>query len=323
MLSALDENGRLVSLLDGIPANQNFVCPACRSAVRLKNGKVMRPHFAHVSLDKCDFYSENESSEHLQLKAALYHAVSRTEQVVVEKVLPDLHQVADLFINDNLALEVQCSRLSEQRLFQRTKAYQSHGIQVLWLLGEKLWLGNRLSPLQRHFLYFSQNMGFHLWELDVTKQLIRLHYLIYEDLHGKVHYLTKTCSFSDDIMAFFRLPYRQQKLSTYEVNQDQTLLTYIQKQLFSRHSIWLKRQEKAYLKGKNLLSLPLAAYFPQVRPFDFVEGFCQISQDLSPFYENFHRFYQNQTEKERQWLYPPAYYDKMVNKPQKGECDVR
>ena len=92
MLSALDENGRLVSLLDGIPANQNFVCPACRSAVRLKNGKVMRPHFAHVSLDKCDFYSENESSEHLQLKAALYHAVSRTEQVVVEKVLPDLHQ---------------------------------------------------------------------------------------------------------------------------------------------------------------------------------------------------------------------------------------
>lgn len=160
MLSALDENGRLVSLLDGIPANQNFVCPACRSAVRLKNGKVMRPHFAHVSLDKCDFYSENESSEHLQLKAALYHAVSRTEQVVVEKVLPDLHQVADLFVNDNLALEVQCSRLSEQRLFQRTKAYQSHGIQVLWLLGEKLWLGNRLSPLQRHFLYFSQIWAF-------------------------------------------------------------------------------------------------------------------------------------------------------------------
>lgn len=140
MLSALDENGRLVSLLDGIPANQNFVCPACRSAVRLKNGKVMRPHFAHVSLDKCDFYSENESSEHLQLKAALYHAVSRTEQVVVEKVLPDLHQVADLFVNDNLALEVQCSRLSEQRLFQRTKAYQSHGIQVLWLLGKSCGL---------------------------------------------------------------------------------------------------------------------------------------------------------------------------------------
>ena len=121
MLSALDENGRLVSLLDDIPANQNFVCPACRSAVRLKNGKVMRPHFAHVSLDKCDFYSENESSEHLQLKAALYHAVSRTEQVVVEKVLPDLHQVADLFINDNLALEVQCSRLSEQRFFNAQK----------------------------------------------------------------------------------------------------------------------------------------------------------------------------------------------------------
>ena len=109
MLSALDENGRLVSLLDGIPANQNFVCPACRSAVRLKNGKVMRPHFAHVSLDKCDFYSENESSEHLQLKAALYHAVSRTEQVVVEKVLPELENgnmvIMDRFIDSSVAYQ--------------------------------------------------------------------------------------------------------------------------------------------------------------------------------------------------------------------------
>lgn len=323
MLSALDENGKLVSLLDDVPQKQHFTCPACRSAVRLKNGKVMRPHFAHVSLEACEFYSENESSEHLQLKAELYQALSRTEKVVVEQVLPDLQQVADVFVNDHLALEVQCSRLSEKRLFQRSKSYQEHGIHVLWLLGEKLWLGERLSPLHRHFLYFSQNMGFHLWELDVNQRVIRLHYLIYEDWHGRVHYLTKTCSFSDDVMAFLRLPYQQQKLSTYEVKQDQTLLTYIQKQLSSRHSIWLKRQEKAYLQGKNLLSLPLSAYFPQVRPVDFGEGFCQISQDLSPFYENFHKFYQNQAEKAVQWLYPPAYYDKMVNKPQKGECDVR
>ena len=51
MLSALDENGRLVSLLDEIPKKQAFTCPACHSPVRLRHGQIMRPHFAHVSLE--------------------------------------------------------------------------------------------------------------------------------------------------------------------------------------------------------------------------------------------------------------------------------
>lgn len=317
MLSALDEKGRLVSLLDEISEKQTFTCPACHSPVRLRHGQIMLPHFAHVSLKNCDFYSENESDEHLQLKAALYQALSQSENVTVEAVLPELHQVADVLVNDNLALEVQCSRLSEKRLRERTTSYHKAGFNVLWLLGEKLWLGERLTPLQRHFLYFSQNMGFHLWELDAKQRLVRLHYLIYEDWHGKVHYLTKSCSLSGNLMAFFRLPYQKQKLSTYDVNQDSNLLSYIQRQLSSRNTSWLKRQEKAYLQGKNLLTLPLSAYFPQVRPPEVKDGFCQISQDLSDFYETFRRYYQNQSEKGVQRLYPPAYYGRMVNNAKK------
>lgn len=317
MLSALDEKGRLVSLLDEISEKQTFTCPACHSPVRLRHGQIMRPHFAHVSLKNCDFYSENESDEHLQLKAALYQALSQSENVTVEAVLPELHQVADVLVNDNLALEVQCSRLSEKRLRERTTSYHKAGFNVLWLLGEKLWLGERLTPLQRHFLYFSQNMGFHLWELDAKQRLVRLHYLIYEDWHGKVHYLTKSCSLSGKLMAFFRLPYQKQKLSTYDVNQDSNLLSYIQRQLSSQNTSWLKRQEKAYLQGKNLLTLPLSAYFPQVRPPEVKDSFCQISQDLSDFYETFRRYYQNQSEKGVQRLYPPAYYGRMVNNAKK------
>lgn len=317
MLSALDEKGRLVSLLDEISEKQTFTCPACHSPVRLRHGQIMRPHFAHVSLKNCDFYSENESDEHLQLKAALYQALSQSENVTVEAVLPELHQVADVLVNDNLALEVQCSRLSEKRLRERTTSYHKAGFNVLWLLGEKLWLGERLTPLQRHFLYFSRNMGFHLWELDAKQRLVRLHYLIYEDWHGKVHYLTKSCLLSGNLMAFFRLPYQKQKLSTYDVNQDSNLLSYIQRQLSYRNTSWLKRQEKAYLQGKNLLTLPLSAYFPQVRPPEVKDGFCQISQDLSDFYETFRRYYQNQSEKGVQRLYPPAYYGRMVNNAKK------
>ncbi|MEE0950198.1 MAG: competence protein CoiA family protein, partial [Streptococcus equinus] len=308
MLSALDEKGHLVSLLDEIPEKQAFTCPACHSPVRLRHGQIMRPHFAHVSLENCDFYSENESDEHLQLKAGLYQSLSQSEKVVVEAVLPELHQVADILVNDNLALEVQCSRLSEKRLRERTASYHKAGFNVLWLLGEKLWLGKRLTPLQRHFLYFSQNMGFHLWELDAKKRLVRLHYLIYEDWHGKVHYLTKNCSFSENLMAFLRLPYQRQTLSAYQVTQDSKITSYIQKQLIARNSRWLKRQEEAYLKGKNLLTQSLSEFYPQVKPPEFKEGFCQIKQDLAAFYKTFEAYYQNQGQKRIQTLYPPAYY---------------
>jgi len=95
-------------------------------------------------------------------------------KVEVEAVIPELDQVADILVADRIALEVQCSPLSKTRLWQRTKQYQQAGYQVLWLLGEKLWLKKTLTPLQKHFLYFSQNMGFHLWELDEKRSLLRL-----------------------------------------------------------------------------------------------------------------------------------------------------
>lgn len=311
MLAAFDEQGILVNLAEVIPHKQRFTCPACGEAVRLRHGSVMRPHFAHISLEKCRFYSENESAEHLSLKAELYAGLSKTERVVVERVLPQLGQIADLLVNEKLALEVQCSRLSEDCLRERTEAYQKYGYRVLWLLGEKLWLGSRLSSLQKQFLYFSQNMGFHLWELDINRCELRLKYLIYEDLFGKIYYQTKTCPFGANIMEFLRLPYRQQNLHSYHVKQREQVGLAVQKQLMAGNPRWLRQQELAYLQGRNLIVQSDADFFPQVRPPEAREGFCQIQTDLEPFCAAFFRYYQHQENKAVQTLYPPAFYDKM------------
>ncbi|MGT2924465.1 competence protein CoiA [Streptococcus caviae] len=311
MLAAFDEQGNLINLAETIPLKQRFTCPACGEAVRLRNGSVMRPHFAHVSLQNCRFYSENESAEHLSLKAELYTALSRTEQVAVEQVLPQLGQIADLLVNEKLALEVQCSRLSEDRLRERTQAYQNNGFQVLWLLGKKLWLTKRLSSLQKQLLYFSQNMGFHLWELDLDRHCLRLKYLIYEDIFGKVHYQTKTCSFAANIMNFLRLPYRRQNLLSYQVKQHQQVGLAVQKQLMAGNPRWLRRQELAYSQGRSLIVQSDADFFPQVRPPEAKDGFCQIQTSLEPFCAAFFRYYQHQENKTVQTLYPPAFYDKM------------
>ena len=311
MLSALNEKGQLIHLIDQLPAQQSFTCPVCLSALRLKKGQIMRPHFAHVSRKNCPFFQENESAEHLSLKAALYQSLVADASVQVEVFLPEMKQLADLLVNEELAIEVQCSRLSQKRLRERSQSYRQNGYQVLWLLGEKLWLGKTISLLQKDFLYFSQNMGFHLWELDWGKRVLRLKYLIYEDRKGRLHYLEKSCSFGPGLLAFLRLPFSSQPLPFYRTVSDRNLLSFIQQRLYYRDSRWLALQEQAYQQGENLLSKSLEAYYPQIRPLDCPLGFCQISQDLSVFSQDFFSYYQGQRDKSYQTLYPPAYYRRM------------
>lgn len=307
MLSAYDERGHLVCLVtDDVPIRQVFSCPACGQLVLLKAGNKYRPHFAHKSLRDCAYHQENESTEHLELKAALYQALSKTEQVAVERVLPDLGQIADLLVGDKLALEVQCSPLSLERFKERTLSYQENGYQVLWLLGQKLWLGKKLSQLQRSLLSFSYNVGFYLWELDLKTDQIRLKYLIHEDLEGKVYYLTKTFSLSQLTLACLRQPFVRQTSPRLLVKQNQDITTYIQKQLYYGSAYWLQQQEKAYEAGDNLLTKSYQDFYPQVRP-PKGRDFLQIREDLSAYEAAFFSYYDQQTNKTVQTLHAPAY----------------
>lgn len=328
MLVAKNDNGDLVSTVVDLPAGKIFYCPACQSQVQLKKGRIIRPHFAHIRLKDCHFFHEQESNEHLELKAKLFKSLSQTEQVQVEAVLPHLGQVADLLVGESLALEVQCSPLSIERLKERTMAYRENGYQVRWLLGERLWLKKRLTILQRQFLYYSYNMGFHLWELDVNKAELRLKYLIYEDLKGKVKYLEKSCPLSEDMMSFLRYPYQKQVMSSYRVVLDQDIGQYIHRQLLAGNPRWLRQQEKAYLAGDNLLTKTLDDFYPQVRPVYSEDGFCQITDNLAGFQDAFREYYLRQKEKRSQILYPPIYYQKAISNflrssiiKEKGESD--
>ncbi|KXT76894.1 competence protein CoiA [Streptococcus sp. DD12] len=308
MLTARLKTGQLVLAQDSTKNQGPFYCPACKSLLRLRQGEITVAHFAHVSRQECSFCSENESSEHLGLKSALYQALSGQEKVQVEATLPQLGQIADLLVNDCLALEVQCSPLAFERLRQRTQAYHRHGYQVLWLLGKKLWLKHRLTSLQKQFLYYSENYGFYLWELDQDMKVLRLKYLIHEDLHGTVHYLQSVFSLADVTLDHFRRPFAAQPMPQLVFYEDKHIKNYIQACLLRRDKKWLQRQEKAYLLGGNLLQLPLKAFFPQCRPPTCPEGFLQISADLGNYQTNFEHFYKNAGYSYPQRLYPPAYY---------------
>ncbi|WP_099810002.1 competence protein CoiA [Streptococcus suis] len=313
MLVALDEDGQVFNVLENSAPQGCFCCPGCGGLVRYKSGKVLRSHFAHVTLRDCHYFSENESAQHLSLKSSLYKWLQGQEEVELEAYLPAIKQVADLLVNQQLALEVQCSSLSISRLQERTMAYQQAGIAVLWLLGKDLWLGERLTNLHKQFLYFSMNMGFHLWELDDEKKELRLRYLIHEDLRGKVHCLTKAFPFGQgNLLDILRLPFAKQALSYFTCSVDQDLLDYVAKQLYYRVPKWMSLQAEAYQQGKNLLSQSLDDFYPQIRLPRSAIGFAQIKQDLTPIYQAFDQFYDKAKDKRKQILYPPIMYRQLV-----------
>ncbi len=309
MLVALDEDGQVFNVLENPAPQGSFTCPVCGGLVRYKSGKVMRSHFAHVTLRDCTYFSENESAQHLSLKSEIYSWLVEKEQVELEKCLPKIGQVADLLVNNGLALEVQCSSLPISRLQVRTKAYYDTGYQVVWLLGKDLWLKERLTNLHKQFLTFSMNMGFHLWELDDEKKELRLRYLIHEDLRGKVHGLTKVFPFGQgNLLDILRLPFAKQTLSSMTCPMDEDLPRYIAQQLYYKSPKWLALQAEAYGRGENLLTKTAFDWYPHIRLPRSAIGFAQIRQDLTPIYQAFNQFYDKVENKRKQVLYPPKMY---------------
>ncbi|HEM3034244.1 TPA: competence protein CoiA [Streptococcus suis] len=311
MLVALDEDGQVFNVLENPAPQGSFSCPGCGGLVRYKSGKVLRSHFAHVTLRDCHYFSENESAQHLSLKSCLYRWLVNAEQVELEKCLTSIGQVADLFVNNSLALEVQCSGLPISRLQLRTQAYSEAGYQVLWLLGKDLWLKERLTNLHKQFLSFSMNMGFHLWELDDEKKELRLRYLIHEDLRGKVHCLTKVFPFGEgNLLDILRLPFAKQALSHLTCPLDRDLPRYIVQQLYYKSPNWLALQAESYSRGENLLTKTAEEWYPHIRLPRSAIGFAQIQKDLTLVYQDFDQYYGNIEDKQKQVLYPPIIYRK-------------
>lgn len=314
MFMARDKSGRLYHLLkDDVPKGAYF-CPTCQGPLCLRSGEKMRPHFAHLTLKDCYEDYQNESPEHLGLKALLFAHLSQEKSLEIEKPLPSIGQVADLIVNDKLVLEIQCSSLSTKRLLDRTKAYRSEGYHVEWLLGKKLWLKDRLSVLQRHFLQFSPRIGFYLWELDCDKEQLRLRYLIHEKLSGELVYLTKSCFLSEDVMGLLRFPFQAKRLSSLRVSCLRQPQAYIRKQLLYKNPKWMRQQALAYQQHQNLLLQPTEFFFPQIKPAQVPYQTKLNQPEMEHYYQEFTAYYRKQTNKSFQILYSPFFYDKIKEK---------
>ncbi|MGB2994318.1 MAG: competence protein CoiA family protein [Paenisporosarcina sp.] len=147
ILTAYKDNEKIFTITKSMTKNQllllrntsKFTCPQCETPLRLKIGKVVTPHFAHIVLTNClTSFSEKESPTHLIGKQQLAEFFTRVGcKVSVEAYLPKISQRPDLLVRNKrniFAIEFQCSVIPVDDIEKRTAGYLRVKIPSIWLL---------------------------------------------------------------------------------------------------------------------------------------------------------------------------------------------
>ncbi len=125
--------------LKALRETTTFFCPQCGTAVRLKVGDIVIPHFAHATNKSCTaVFSEGESESHLLGKQQLYQFFRKTHvDVKMEPYFKKLAQRPDLLVmtdTESIPIEFQCSTIPLHQKISRTEGYESAGMKPIWIL---------------------------------------------------------------------------------------------------------------------------------------------------------------------------------------------
>lgn len=156
------ENPRLV-----LKAGQ-IACQLCGADMFIKAGSIYRAHFSHYGECNTDYRYHPESSDHRKAKYELvqhlrdnFHEYT-TAQFEIEVPIPEIRRVADVLVTFpmgwRVAHEIQLAAITTAELEERTRDYDSAGIDVVW------WLG-KSADTSLNQIWCCQTFGF---SLEVT-----------------------------------------------------------------------------------------------------------------------------------------------------------
>lgn len=165
MLLAKNEQGQLI-LAHKESVNQRYFCPVCHEEVILRQGTRNIAHFSHKKLSACS--NGGESLEHEYGKWLLYQWCQESSiHSQLEAYIANINQRADILLtvgDRQVALEFQCSPLSNTCLYNRTSGYCRSHIDVIWLVGQQ-----NFKKRSWQFYYNKGCIG-----LDVNKKTLLL-----------------------------------------------------------------------------------------------------------------------------------------------------
>lgn len=116
--------------------NGPFHCAGCKHELIVKKGKIKVHHFSHKPPYSCS-RGTGESEAHRKCKETIYFELAKQSNVTDLDLEKDFGPViADVYCKINgiaVAIEVQRSNLSVNKISKRASEYFKLGINVLWL----------------------------------------------------------------------------------------------------------------------------------------------------------------------------------------------
>lgn len=121
-----------------------LICQLCEERMIVRQGMIIRPHFAHQRACALAYEGHPESPEHLLGKEYMsrwLRGQSTLAGACVELEVP-IHarkRIADILVTfphgHKLAVEIQLASITTEQLMARTKDYLDDGIDVIWVFG--------------------------------------------------------------------------------------------------------------------------------------------------------------------------------------------
>ena len=154
MKIARDSNGELVYAYKGIELDKSeyYACPTCGEPVQICQKKKGEYFFRHVTQARHDGETEAHQKGKEELQERLEQQGYRAE---LERYEAIIGQIPDLTIEvggKEWVLEYQCSVIPIKEMTSRTKALESLGRSVSWILGKKFVLYSISSTIRELFV---------------------------------------------------------------------------------------------------------------------------------------------------------------------------
>lgn len=259
MFLAIDEQHNLVRATEHT-VDSSYYCPACKGGLIFKKGTINQSHFSHKSNSHCQTFSEGETAEHMEGKLILYDwFLKENTDVQLEAFIPELNQRPDLLIHykeTKVAIEYQCSPISIEKIRTRTHGYKKMNITVIWILGDKLKVSEKVRST--HFSYLTPGLGgnYYLFQLDRGNKMIDCISNLTSS-YGKVNYRKNQMHYSKSLNELANLLTRN-KAGKRRVSQDNRSkqLNYLHHMSYQRYEKGRRFFELLYVQGLSVDSLP-------------------------------------------------------------------
>jgi competence protein CoiA len=125
----------------------DHTCIECGGLVRVRRGEQRQDHFFHLqTVEGCS--QQAKTAEHLQVQF-YFEGLLGSTHCSLEQRFPQIQRIADVvWWPQKIVFEVQCSSISAEEVEARNRDYASQGFQVVWILHERRFNGERLSAAE-------------------------------------------------------------------------------------------------------------------------------------------------------------------------------